>query len=354
MPYATVEHPPTSPAELAAALQTPANFGAGLPDPDDPNLDDAEFQQQIDQAWQTCDRLDLQTDIWRGRILRTVRDRQKRSGDGRGSGFLQWLQAREITKSRAYHLIQLADSADTMIAECDLEPAAIDNFSKRAFLETAKAAPEIQKLVSQAAQSGDRITRREVKQLSDQWLAMSSDLLPAPIRARAADGQLPARHLAPLVRELEKLPASHLDAIQQEITAHPDPDTAKMLTSEARNLSRYLEAAARVQSLQRGAVDVELALEEALRLDCLNTTAELVRQATTLEQLVAKLYTTWLRLNQLSDRLYVETGASNPCLRSLLNSLEPLIGDTLEVQLDEAGEHWVRLRWLHSDASPSA
>jgi len=346
-----VEQPPTSAADLAAALHRPVSIDLTLPDPDDPQLDEATFQAQIDQAWQTCDRLDLQTDIWRGQILRAVRDRHKRSGDGRGGNFLHWLQAREISKSQAYHLIQLADSADTLLAEGGLEPTAIDNFSKRAFLETAKAAPEVQRLVSQAAQSGDRITRREVKQLSDQWLAMSSDLLPAPVRARAAAGELPARHLAPLVRELEKLPASHLLTIQQEISASPDPDTAQLLTSDARRLARYLEAASRVQAVQQGAVDVELALEEALRLDCLNTAADLVRQAAAVEQLVAKLYTTWQRLNQLADRLYVDTGASNPHLRSLLNSLAGLAGDTLEVQLDEGGEHWARLRWLPGNTS---
>ncbi len=344
-----VENSSTSAAELAAALADPVHLPVALPDPDDPQLDEAAFQAQIDQAWQTCDRLDLQTDIWRGRIVRAVRDRHKRSGDGRGTNFLQWLQAREITKSQAYHLIQLADSADTLLAAGGLEPAAMDNFSKRAFLETAKAAPEVQRLVSQAAQEGDRITRREVKQFNDQWLAMSSELLPDPIRARAATGELSARHLAPLVRELEKLPPSHVEALQQELSASPDPDTTQLLTSEARRLAHYLEAAARLQALKRGAVDVELALEEALRLDCLNTAAELVRQATAVEQLTAKLYTTWQRLHRLADRLYVDTGASNPHLRSLLASLASLSGETLEVQLDESGEHWVRLRWLQDD-----
>ncbi len=340
----------TSAAEIAAAFETPTNLNLTLPDPDDPNLDEPAFQQQIEQAWRVCDRFDLQTDIWRGRILRAVRDREKQSGDGRGSGFLHWLQAREISKSQAYQLIQLANSADTLIADGGLEPATIDNFSKRAFLETAKAAPEVQRLVSEAAQGGDRITRREVKQLNDEWLAMSSDLLPAPVRARAADGQLPARHLAPLVREMAKLPAAHLDALQQEISASPNPDTAKLLAGEARNLARYLEAAARVQTLKRAEIDLEMALEEAQRLDCLNTVAELVRQAAAVEQLTAKLHTTWRRLNQLADRLYVDTGASNPQLRSLLNSLDSLASETLEVQLDDSGERWVRLRWLSEDA----
>jgi hypothetical protein len=222
----------------------------------------------------------------------------------------------------------------------------INNFSKRAFVETAKASPEVQKLVSEAAQKGDRITRREVKQLSDEWTAMSSELLPEIVKEKATEGALPARHLAPLVKELEKLPDSHLEEIQKEIIASPDIDTVKLMTTEARNLAKYLDAAAQVQTIRESTVDVEMALEEALRLDCINTAADLVKQATNLEQTVAKLYTTWKRLGSLCDRLYVETGASTPHLRSMLTSLEVLSGETIELRLDEGGERMVRLRLM--------
>ena len=138
-----------------------------IPDPGDSNISDHDFHHQIDIAWQVCDRFDLQTDIWRGRILRVVRDREKKGGDGRGTGFLKWLKEREISKSNAYALIELANSADTLLEEGKLETSSINNFSKRAFVETAKSSPEVQVMVSEAAQNGDRITRREVKQLSE-------------------------------------------------------------------------------------------------------------------------------------------------------------------------------------------
>lgn len=333
-----------SPDEIVAALEIPAQFNFELPDPEDEEIEDTEFQEQIDNIWKVCDRFDLQTDIWRGRILRAVRDREKQGGEGRGSGFLNWLKQREITKSQAYALIQLANSADTLLAEGKLSPNAINNFSKRAFLETAKADPEVQRLVSEAAQKGDRITRREVKQLSDEWTAMSSELIPEEVKEKAEAGTLPPRHLAPLVKELEKLPDSHLESLQKELVEKPDVDTVKALTSSARNLSKYLDAAAQVQTLKNGSVDVEMALEEALRLDCLNVAADLVKQATQLEQTVGKLYTTWKRLGGLADRLYVDTGASNPYLRSMLTCLEILTKDVIEVQLDEEGTNIVRLK----------
>jgi hypothetical protein len=320
-----------------------------LPDPEDEAIQEHDFQEQLDSFWKVCERFDLQTEIWRGRILRAVRDREKQGGDGRGTGFLDWLKQREITKSQAYALIQLANSADTLLSEGQLDPQSINNFSKRAFIETAKSSPEVQKLISEAAHSGDRITRREVKQLADEWTAMSSELLPDEIKEKAADGSLPSRHLAPLVKELEKLPDSHLVSLQHEAAENPDVDTVKHLTTSARNLSKYLDAAAQVQTLKKFPLDLELALEEALRLDCLNTAADLVKQATQLEQFAAKLFTTWKRLGTLSDRLYVDTGASTPNLRSLLTALEGLTQEVIEVQLDESGERSVRLRILNND-----
>ncbi|MGL5081961.1 MAG: hypothetical protein ACRC8A_10800 [Microcoleaceae cyanobacterium] len=340
---------PQSPQELAELLTELNDLQFELPDPEDAELSDPDFEQKIEVAWKVCDRFDLQTEIWRGRILRAVRDREKQGGEGRGMGFLNWLKEREISKSQAYTLIELANSADTLLQEGHLHPEAINNFSKRAFVETAKSPPEVQQMVGDAACQGDRITRRAVRQLTDEWTAINSDLLPDEIREKASSGAMPPRYLAPLVREMEKLPKSHVYEIQREVVENPDVDTVKQLTSEAKNLAQYLDAAARVQALNQGSVDMEMALEEALRVGCLGTAADLVKQATQLEQIIVKLYSTWKRVGSLADRLYVDTGASTPNLRSLLTCLEQLAGQTIEVQLSEGQNRRVRLQILSDE-----
>lgn len=337
----------TSPFENGAEL----NFQ--LPDPEDEQLSEHDFQRQVEVAWQVCDRFDLQTDIWRGRILRAVRDREKRGGDGRGTGFLNWLKEREISKSQAYSLIELANSADTLVQDGMLEPDDVNQFSKRAFIETAQSAPEVQQMVSDAARRGDRITRREVRQLSDEWTAISSDLLPIEVKEKAANSSIPTRYLAPLVREMEKLPEPHQVTLKAEVAENPDVDTLKQVTTEARYLAKYLNAATQVQSLNHESLDLESALEEALRIGCLNSTADLVNHAAQLEQLIAKLYTTWKRLNSLSERVYLDSGASTPHLRSLLSFLAPLSGEILEIHLgDPTGggfSRTIRLKILSDD-----
>ena len=330
--------------DIAAALQQPADLDFALPDPEDEQIPESDFLQQLDVAWQVCDRFDLQTEIWRGRILRSIRDREKKGGDGRGTGFLKWLKEREISKTQAYSWIQLANSADTLISDGKLNPDTVNNFSKRAFVETAKAVPEVQQMVSEAAEKGDRITRREVRQLSDEWTAMSSDLLPEEVREKAADNSLPPRYIAPLVKEMEKLPELHQKALQRDIAANPDVDTVKQATSEARQLAKYLKSAAQVQALTEEDVDIETALEEAQRVGCLSIAADLVNQASQIEQTIGKLYMTWKKISNLADRLYVDTGASTPNLRSLLTCIEPLGGEIMELQLSGTTEHSIRLQ----------
>jgi hypothetical protein len=341
------------------------------------DLSDYEFHQQVEVAWQVCDRFDLQTDIWRGRILRAVRDREKRgannreissngsdskngkhadgSGDTRGSGFLNWLKDRDVSKSQAYVLIDLANSADQMLENGLIETQDVNRFSKRAFIETAQASPEVQQIVSEAARRGDQITRKEVKTLSDDWTAMNSELIPQSVREKAADNTIPTRYLTPLVREMEKLPPSHQQTLKNEVDENPNVDTLKQVTAEAKYLSRYIEAASQVQSLDPDQINLELALDEALRVGCLNSAADLVNQATQLEQSALKLYTAWKRMSKLSDRVYVDSGESTPHLRALLNALTPLCSELIEVQLGDAESptsRRVRLKVLPDEDLP--
>lgn len=349
-----------SPKQFTADISGPdqsVELEVSLPDVES-DLSDYEFHQQVDVAWQVCDRFDLQTDIWRGRILRVVRDREKRGGEadsngGAGAGFLNWLKDRDVSKSQAYVLIDLANSADEMLEEGLLETKDVNCFSKRAFMETAQASPEVKQMVSEAARRGDRITRKEVKGLSDDWTAMNSDLIPDSLKEKAADNTIPTRYLAPLVKEMEKLPSSHQQTLRNEVDENPDVDTLKQVTAEAKYLSRYIEAAANVQSLDPEQIDLELALDEALRVGCLNSAADLVNQATQLEQAAVKLYTAWKRMNKLSDRVYVDSGESTPHLRSLLSALGPLCSELIEVRLgeaDSATSRQIRLRMLADGA----
>lgn len=338
------------------------------------DLSDYEFHQQVNVAWQVCDRFDLQTDIWRGRILRVVRDREKRGStvksngsgsadadtsdngpnNGKGIGFLNWLKDKDVSKSQAYVLIDLANSADQMLEDGLIETKDVNRFSKRAFIETAHASPEVQQIVTEAARRGEQITRKEVKTLSDDWTAINSTLIPESVRSKAADNTIPARYVTPLVKEMEKLPPAHQQTLRNEVDENPDVETLKQVTAEAKYLSRYIEAASQVQSLDAAQVNLELALDEALRVGCLNSAADLVNQATQLEQAAVKLYTAWKRINKLADRVYVDSGESTPHLRSLLNALAPLCSDLIEVQLgdaESANSRRIRLKMLPEEAA---
>ncbi|MCP9912114.1 hypothetical protein KBZ07_01595 [Cyanobium sp. BA20m-14] len=316
-----------------------------LPDPESDSISTIEFLARLEEAWAVCDRFDLQTEIWRGRILRAVRDREKRGGEGRGTGFLQWLREQEISKTRAYALIQLAESADGLVGEGLLEEASVNNFSKRAFLETAQADPEVQLMIAEAANEGQEITRKQVRRLSDEFTAATSPLLPEEIRQRTADNLLPPRAVAPLVKELAKLPEGQQEELRRVLREEPELERVKDVTSTARWLSKAAEAGLAVRAFQQGQLDFDKALQEAQRLDALGLLADAVGQAQALESAVLKLHTSWRRLGGLQERLWLESGSSTPHLRELLTALQSLSGSTLRVSLGElAGGKRVRLQ----------
>lgn len=321
------------------------SFSLDLPDPESDSISSMEFLARIEEAWAICDRFDLQTEIWRGRILRSVRDRERRGGDTRGGGFLQWLREQEISKTRAYALIQLAESADHMLGEGVLEETSVNNFSKRAFMETAQSDPEVQLMIGEAANDGQQITRKQVRQLTDEFTAATSPLLPEEIRERTANNLLPPKAVAPLVKELAKLPDDQQEDLRKVLREEPELERVKDVTSTARWLSKASEAGLAVRAFQQGELDLDKAMQEALRLDALGLLSDAVGQAQALESAVLKLHTSWRRLNGLQERLWVESGSSTPHLRELLTALQTLSGNTMRVSLGElAGGKRVRLQ----------
>jgi uncharacterized membrane protein len=98
--------------------------------------------------------------------------------------------------------------------------------------------------------------------------------------------------------------------------------------------------------LEATGLDLELALEEALRVGCLDSAADMVAQAAQIEQTAVRLYTTWKRLNQLAERVYLDSGESTPHLRSLLAALAPITHETIQVRLGEADSVTAQtIRW---------
>ena len=190
-----------------------------------------------------------------------------------------------------------------------------------------------------------RSTRKQVRRLHDEFTAATSPLLPEEIRQRTADNLLPPRAVAPLVRELARLPEPQRDELRDVLREEPELDRVRDVTNTARWLTRVAEAGEAVRALQQLDLDLDGAIQEALRLDALGILCDAVRQAQQLESAVLKLHTSWRRLNGLQERLWLESGSSTPRLRELITALQTLSGTTLRVSLGElAGGKRVRLQ----------
>ena len=60
------------PLLTSQAVPEPPALQLDLPDPDRDDISTMEFLARLEQAWAVCDRFDLQTEIWRGRILSVI------------------------------------------------------------------------------------------------------------------------------------------------------------------------------------------------------------------------------------------------------------------------------------------
>ena len=322
-----------------------------LPDPNRDDLSSLEFLDRLEKAWSICEKVDLQTEIWRGRILRAVRDREKRGGEGRGAGFLQWLREMEISKTRAYQLIQLADSSDDLVGGGLLEESSVNKFSKTAFIETAKSIPEVQQMISEAANDGQEITRKQVRRLSDEFTSATSPLLPEEIRERTQSNLLPPRVVAPLVKELSKLPQLQQDGIREVLREKPEIDCIKNLTNTARWISKSLDASLSLSTFQNNDLNLEKATQEAQRLEALDLLSDAFTQAKSVEASVVKLYLSWKKLGVIHEKLWLESGSSTPYLRDVLKSLQAICGATMRVSLGElSGGKKLRLQIVEESA----
>jgi hypothetical protein len=223
------------------------------------------------------------------------------------------------------------------VGEGPLEEASVNRFSKRAFLETAQSDPEVQQMISEAANAGQQITRQQVRRLSDEYTAATSPLLPDEIRRRTAENLLPARAVAPLVKELARLSEPQQEDLREVLREEPELDRVRDVTHTARWLLRAAEAGMAVRALQQHDLDLDKAVREAQRLDVLGLLADAVRQAQQLESAALRLHTSWRRLGGAQERLWLESGSSTPHLRELLNALQTLSGSTLRVSLGELG-----------------
>ena len=184
-----------------------------------------------------------------------------------------------------------------------------------------------------------------MRRLTDDFTSATSPLLPDEIRQRAQENLLPSKVVAPLVRELSKLPELQQEDFRKVLRDEPEIDRIKDVTHTARWITKATESGVAVRAFQQGELDLEKAMQEAQRLDALGLLADAVGQAQTLEAAVLKLHTSWRRLGGLHERLWVESGSSTPYLRDVLTALQTLSGATMRVSLGElAGGKRVRLQ----------
>ena len=85
-------------------------------------------------------------------------------------------------------------------------------------------------------------------------------MLPEEIRQRTQENLLPPRAVAPLVRELAKLPEPQQEDLRKVLRDEPELDRIKDVTSTARWITKATESGVAVRAFQQGELDLDRAM----------------------------------------------------------------------------------------------
>ncbi len=119
----------------------------------------------------------------------------------------------------------------------------------------------------------------------------------------------------------------------------------------ARCMAKAIDAYMSLRSFQQLELNLEKATQEAQRINALSFLTDAFSQAKAVETSVLRLHTAWRRLDDLHERLWLESGSSTPHLRNVLNALQTLTGATMRVSLGEiSGGKKIRLQIVEESA----
>ena len=141
-------------------------------------------------------------------------------------------------------------------------------------------------------------------ELSDEFTSATSPLLPDEIRQRTQENLLPPKIVAPLAKELSKLPENLQNDLRSILKESPDVDSIKEVTIAARCIGKTNDASLSLRALQRDDVDLDKATQEAQRIDALGYLADALTQAKSIEAAVLRLHSSWRRLGDINERLF--------------------------------------------------
>lgn len=276
-----------------------------------------------------CDGLDLLTTVWRGRIIAAT----KMVLDLRNarSVYLTWLKNNDLTEKRAEKLIDIASKADRMLQTEELTLAGIANITRKAF-ETVAEDMHALTVVAKLAEGGAEVDNSTAKRLLEEQTVAASSVISSDFKQKVTEGVLPISKTAKLVSHLEKL--EERDRIwdelrrfgettfkdsSREITSYVesecDIDGIKYSLEQASALNKFADTACEVENL--GDFDLEKLLQEAQAREVVPLVAQITGLLCDLETLTTKIHTKKIKLQNLCDRLFVDTSSGDNNLRKL-------------------------------------
>ena len=311
------------------------------------SLEGPKFDNRINKEWGKVKTVTLAVYMRAGKILRCLKKRHE-------NNFTRYIKDElDISKSQAYNYLnaikyyeELVDRFSYIEKDGDFiknpdinVDKAIGILSLSAFLELGRSDIEIQEMVlldttELAKTSLKGPSQREIKRYQNEYIASQSSLIPETLKD-AVNQQKVKNKLGSLVAEMEQLEQPQLSLVREELeeTAN-SPDITKdidNITTSVKSMKKVSDGIDSLNETFDQKVDRDEVIDESYRLEITEVVASAMKTQKSIVELLTKALAAKQKLSNICERIYLETGASTPETRNLLNILEQYTNNVIEI-----------------------
>lgn len=295
----------------------------------------------LDSLLTERDRVNLDTAIRIGRILSEYKSETDQLGIARENGITSKKTVKKYLACHEANELLRKDWAEEVEAFLPLDftiDHLIEKFTQETFLlwrdEKDKDIELWAGLIQFIVEERRRLTKPNYQEIEKRIKASRSELLPDEIKEKVRDKSIPEKTACKLVKGLEELPKSRQsmaieisDSFEGGFTA----EGIEVLTQEVDAIAKIYKNFDSVLTLVGQGLDVDALVDEACQAEMSSEVARFITACAGLESLARKLRSAHKTLSSLGERLFVDSGANHPNIRTLLGYTDTLTQECIRI-----------------------
>ncbi|NER39842.1 MAG: hypothetical protein F6J93_38905 [Oscillatoria sp. SIO1A7] len=347
--------------------KTPSTSETPLPEPNkSPNATEGteEFKGTYAEELQETDRAGLMAAIRAGEVLLKARKMFKGQEQQEEKSFGNWIKRQGYSVSWGYTRMKLATTYQDIANSFEEISEVIGLFNQKTFFKFADQSEEFKAWLIEKIQNANflakfaptnRINSAALGKIKSFWTVENSEIVPEHLKGNEVLHPEEVKAIAEVAEKAEALPEQFKEHFAAALW-EADAQDYKEIARSAKEAFNFMDETQALQFASSENEDfAEGVLGELIRTGVENIGSKLSKAAAKVEKLCAQLFLAHREYQHLSDRLYVETGASTPKTRELLKSLGQNLGpDKCSIKLGLENPEEVSIYFNPPQARPAA